>query len=73
MSAVGYLDPAIMPGDIVQQHLQFFDGMPLFFDFNNAGSNYDRLRVFGFYTKAETVIKAVSFESILIDIEGLVD
>ena len=73
VSAVGYLDPAIMPGDIVQQHLQFFDGMPLFFDFNNAGSNYDRLRVFGFYTKAETVIKAVSFESILIDIEGLVD
>jgi len=73
VSAVGYLDPAIMPGDIVQQHLQFFDGMPLFFDFNNAGSNYDRLRVFGFYTKVETVIKAVSFESILIDIEGLVD
>ena len=73
VSAVAFLDPSVMPGDVVQQQLQYFDGIPVFFDFNNSSSNYERLRIFGFFTKAETVIKATSFESIMIDIEGLVD
>ena len=73
VQAVAYLDPAVMPGDIVQRQLQYFDGIPVFFNFNNSGSNYDRLQVFGFWTKVETVIKTATMESLLIDIEGLVD
>lgn len=73
IQAVGYLDPAVIPGDVVQQILGNYDGIPCFYDFNNSDTSYDRLRVFGFWTKAESVIRAASYESFAIDIEGLTD
>lgn len=73
VQAVGYLDPAVIPGDVVQQTLGNYDGVPCFYDFNNSDTSYDRLRVFGFWTRAEIVIKTASHESLVIDIEGLTD
>ncbi len=41
-------------------------------DFNNPGSDYERLKLFGFYTNVRTIIQANSYESLGIDVESLV-
>lgn len=73
LRATCYMDPASVAGDVAQYILQDHTGRPLMLDFNNNGSDYDRLRVFGFYTNLRTVISAASYESLALDVEGLVE
>lgn len=67
-----YVDPAVVSGDVVMQTLEAIDGMPVFWDFNNGVSDYSRLRLFGFFTDLATAIKADSYESLSLTVEGLV-
>ena len=71
--ATGYLDTSIVTGDAVQRALIAADGVPSLFDFNNSDSDYSRLRVFGFVTQFRSIIQAASWESVTLDIEGLVE
>lgn len=71
-SATCYYDPAVIAGDVIQQVLANFDGQPLLLDFNNTGTDYDRLRIFGFYTNVRTLIHGLSWESLVMDVESLV-
>lgn len=71
--ATCYLDPAVITGDVVQELLSQWDGMPVYWDFNNAGATYDRLRAFGFYTNMGSAIQAHSWESLTLTVEGLVE
>lgn len=68
-----FIDTSKVSGDVVQQILADVDGMPVYWDFNNPGSDYDRLRVFGFYSSMRTAISAFTFESLSLDVEGLVE
>lgn len=71
--ATAFIDPDVISGDEVQAILSEFDGQPVFWDFNNEGSDYDRLRVFGFNTNVRMLIAADTYESLSLDIEGLVE
>lgn len=71
--ATAFIDPDVISGDEVQTILSEFDGQPVFWDFNNEGSDYDRLRVFGFNTNVRMLIAADTYESLSLDIEGLVE
>lgn len=73
LRATAFIDTDLTSGDEVQQVLSAFDGQPVVWDFNNNGSEYDRLRVFGFHTNVRTLIQATTWESLSIDIEGLVE
>ncbi len=73
LRATCFLDPATVAGDVAQYILQDHTGRPLMLDFNNTGSDYDRLKIFGFYTNLRTIISAASFESLAMDVEGLVE
>lgn len=68
-----YVDPAVVSGDVVMQTLEAVDGRPVFWDFNNGVADYARLRLFGFFTDLATVIKAESYESLSLTVEGLVE
>lgn len=68
-----YIDPSVISGDVVMQTLSSIDGVPVFFDFNNGVADYARLRLFGFTTDLATVIKADSYESLSLTVEGLVE
>ena len=72
VSATAYIDPAVRYGDTIQALLAINDATPCMYDFNNSGSNYDRLRVFGYWTKFRTLIKTAAWESLNIQVEGLV-
>ena len=72
VTATCYYDPAVIAGDVIQQVLANFDGQPLLLDFNNTGTDYDRLRIFGFYTNVRTLIHGLSWESLVMDVESLV-
>lgn len=71
--ATGYLDPETRQGDLVQRAIIAADGQPAMWDFNNSGSDYDRLRIFGFASAFSSVIQAASFESVSLTVEGLVE
>jgi hypothetical protein len=71
--ATAFIDTDIISGDTVYHTLASFDGVPVCWDFNNPGSDFDRLRVFGFHTNVRTLIQTNSWESLSIDIEGLVE
>lgn len=73
LRATCYVDTSLRLGDEVQQILQQGDGMTLFYDFNNDGADYERLRIFGFYTKFDMQILAASYEMLTLDVEGLVE
>lgn len=73
VKAVCHLDPAVISGDVVMQTLAAVDGLPIFWDFNNTGSDYARLRLFGFFSDLATVIRAASYESLRLNVEGLVE
>lgn len=70
-AATCYYDPAVISGDVIMQTLAAFDGQSLLLDFNNAGTDYDRLRVFGFYTNVRTLLLGLSQESLAMDVESL--
>lgn len=71
--ATCFVDPAIVSGDVIQQVLADYDGIPVYYDFNGHGTSFDRLRVFGFYSRMSMAIKAHTFESLSLDVEGLVE
>jgi hypothetical protein len=71
--AICFIDTASISGDHVQMLLQRLSGQPLMMDFNNTGSSYDRLRIFGFFTNVRSGIQASSYESLAMDVEGLVE
>ena len=71
--ATGYLDPETREGDAIQQVVIDADGKPGLWDFNNAESEYDRLRVFGFCSAFSTVVQAASYEVVNLTVEGLVE
>ena len=74
LTANCYYDPAVISGDSILQLLETFDGIPCLMDFNNTstGSNYDRLRIFGFYTDVKTGIHGLSYETLHMSVESLV-
>lgn len=73
LRATCLIDPAIVSGDVAQYILQDHTGKPLMLDFNNTGSSYDRLKIFGFYTNLRVLVSAASYEILSIDVEGLVE
>jgi hypothetical protein len=73
IKATCFVDPDIVTGDVVQQALSEWDGMPVFWDFNNWTSEYDRFRIFGFYSSMGIAIPAYTFESLSMTVEGLTD
>lgn len=70
--ATAFIDTDQINADEVYQILAAFDGQPIVMDFNNPGSDYERLKLFGFYTNVRTIIQANSYESLGIDVESLV-
>jgi hypothetical protein len=73
ISATCCVTPASVAGDTIQQILVDADGIPVFWDFNSTDTDYDRLRVYGFYTKASTPISAPTWETMALEVEGLVE
>lgn len=70
--ATAFIDTDQISADEVYHILSAFDGQPIVMDFNNPGSDYERLKLFGFYTNVRTIIQADSYESLGIDVESLV-
>lgn len=73
VQATCFIDTSKISGDIVQQALSNVEGMPVYWDFNNPGATYDRLRVFGFFTSMRMAIAASTWETLSMAIEGLVE
>jgi hypothetical protein len=73
LRATCLINPSVVAGDVAQYILQDHTGKPLMLDFNNTGSSYDRLKIFGFYTNLRSLVSAASYESLSIDVEGLVE
>lgn len=73
MRATCFLDSTTSSGDYLLRLLAKLSGAPIFFDLNEGTTDYDRLRIFGICTKATSVIKAVNWESVSLDLEGLVE
>ena len=73
VQATCFINTATISGDTVMQTLAATDGIPIFWDFNNTGADYARLRLFGFFTNLATVIKGSSFESLSLTVQGLVE
>lgn len=71
--ATGYIDPSVITGDVVQNLLAQWDGQPVYWDLNSTDTSYDRLRLFGFYTNLRGIIQAASWETLAMDVEGLVE
>ena len=71
--ATGFLDAAISSGDYLLSLLASLSGGPIYFDLNPDDTDYDRLRIFGICTRASSVIKAVDWESVSLELEGLVE
>lgn len=67
------VDTLEVSGDVIQQLLSDVDGLPIYWDFNAGDAAYDRLRVFGFYSRMSLAISASTWESLSLDIEGLVE
>lgn len=63
--------PSSVAGDIVQQGLEYLDGKLAFFDFNNTGTDYDRLRVFGIVQEFGIVISMPTHEILSMTVEGI--
>ena len=74
LTASCYYDPGVIKGDTIYNMLALFDGQPIMMDFNNAAaaSDYDRLRVFGFYSEVKTGIPMLSHEMLHMTVESLV-
>lgn len=73
LRATGYLDSTTSSGDFLLRLLSQLSGAPIFFDLNEGSTNYDRLRIFGICTRASSIIKAVGWESVSLDMEGLAE
>lgn len=65
------IKPETVAGDIVQQGMEYLDGRLAFWDFNNSGVDYDRLRLFGFFDSFGLVIRTPQHEVMLVTIEGI--
>jgi hypothetical protein len=74
LTASCYYEPSVIKGDTIFNMLALFDGQPIMMDFNNAStaSDYDRLRVFGFYSEVKTGIPMLSYEMLNMSVESLV-
>jgi hypothetical protein len=73
LRATCLIDPAVTGGDVIMLVLRWLSGRAVMMDFNNTGSDYDRLRIFGFFSNVASLIQAASYESISMDVEGLVE
>jgi hypothetical protein len=73
LRATCFIDTDFISGDTVMRLLSRWEGIPVFYDFNNPGSDYDRLMVFGFASSLSIAISAASFESLSMTVEGLVE
>jgi hypothetical protein len=79
--ATCFIDTSVIGGDVVMSFLRAVDGIPVFWDFNNrelpcggaASSSFDNMRTFGFSTSARQVIAGPSWQSFVVDVEGLVE
>ena len=63
--------PSSVAGDIVQQGIEYLDGKLAFFDFNNTGTDYDRLRIFGIVQDFGIVISMPTHEVLSMTVEGI--
>jgi hypothetical protein len=79
--ATGFIDTAVISGDVVMSFLRTYDGEAVFWDFNNRSlpcggtpaGIFDNMRTFGFSTRASQTIPALSWQSFTVDVEGLVE
>ena len=79
--ATCFIDTSVIGGDVVMSFLRAVDGIPVFWDFNNrelpcggtASGSFDNLRTFGFSTSARQVVAGPSWQSFVVDVEGLVE
>ena len=71
--ATGFLDPSVYSGDKLLKLLALYDGEPVFFDFNPSDTSYDRLRIYGFCTRATIVLQTPTWESVSLEIEGTME
>lgn len=71
--ATCHVDPEVTTGDVAMLLLRGLSGVPIMMDLNNTGADYDRLRIFGFISNVSTAIQAASYESLSMDVEGLVE
>jgi hypothetical protein len=72
LAATCFFDPAVVSGDTILRLLANYDGEPIMLDFNNTDSDYDRLRVFGFFTNVSLSPMHLSWESLSMEVESLV-
>jgi hypothetical protein len=59
-------------GDAVHRVLSNHDGRTAFFDFNNSGTTYDRMRLFGFLSDFSTTPINPTNDMLTVSVEGLV-
>jgi hypothetical protein len=71
LAATCYFDTAVISGDVIFRLLQGLDGEPIMMDFNNASSDYDNLRVFGFFTEVNMPMPALSHGLLNMTVESL--
>ena len=71
LAASCYFDTAVISGDVIFRLLQGLDGEPIMMDFNNASSDYDNLRVFGFFTEVNMPMPALSHGILNMTVESL--
>jgi hypothetical protein len=79
--ATGFIDTTVISGDVVMSFLRIYDGVAVFWDFNNrslpcggtSAATFDNMRTFGFSTRASQTIAALSWQSFTVDVEGLVE
>lgn len=64
---------ASVEGDAVMRVLSMVRGRPVFFDFNEASTDHERLRIYGFYSSARPIIESEALEGMAIVVEGLVE
>jgi len=78
LSATGVVDT--VTADTLMRVLADMDGEAIMFDFNAqtgtgicplTATNYDRMRIFGFFTNFHTVVSGVGWESFTMDVESL--
>jgi len=69
LSATGVVGD--ITADTLLKVLADLDGEPLMFDFNGGSSDYDRLRIFGFFSNFHTVVHGAGWEAFTMDVESL--
>lgn len=66
------IKPSSVTGDAVQRVLEMVEGTPVFWDFNNSDTSFDRCRIFGFSSEFSISPLTTTHEMLSISVEGLI-